>query len=629
MRKSLKLTILALCVALCALLFTLTALAVPTPQGGGCKSHPGPLVTLSDIAGTAARRNRGPMRAPSFDPAVSDLPLAVIVVGFSDMPYRDDFDWSQEVFRSETSLATFYTDMSFGQFTFTPVFETSAGGVDGNTNTADAVNDGVIHVTLPTAHDDWTLEYPYMSRKDIATNRSLTEALIAAVNAADGSVDFAAYDTDGNGEITTDELALGFVFAGYEAASSAGYKSGKNLYLWSHAWSLQEAKDDYDFTYTLPSPDGVTVNSYIAISEQEEDKTQAPISVMAHELGHYLGLPDLYDTDYTTSLEWSKYQIGSLSLMNVDCWETEDGVYLPTPLDAWSRVVLGWVTPETAASTGEYTVTAQDYADNTGYALLRIDTQNPGEYYLLENRVPAGWDSFLTQEFDTEAGGVIFWHIDDGVMEEYFDDNTVNNADHRPAVMPVFPEKNSAGAYAFTGVNKQVLTDAPFFDRAVWNGDFAALGETFDLPLYGTGDSADLRSGRTNSGIQVKFLTDAGAEMRVALNPESHVHHPVLTVVQAPTCTAAGTGYYECPLCGKRFTDETGATETDGTVTLAALGHTAPDGNGKCTRCGEMAVSADQLCPYCHGYHNGTFIQRIVAFFHQILYFFSHLFGRS
>ena len=105
MRKSLKLTILALCVALCALLFTLTALAVPAPGGGGCKSHPGPLVTLSDIAGTAALRNRGPMRAHSFDPAVSDLPLAVIVVGFSDMPYRDDFDWSQEADLPSTTTA--------------------------------------------------------------------------------------------------------------------------------------------------------------------------------------------------------------------------------------------------------------------------------------------------------------------------------------------------------------------------------------------------------------------------------------------------------------------------------------------------------------------------------------------
>lgn len=629
MRKSLKLTLLALCVALCALLLTLTALAVPTPQGGGCKSHPGRLVTLSDIAGTASLRNRGPMRAPSFDPAVSDLPLAVIVVGFSDMPYRDDFDWSQEIFRADSSLAAFYSDMSFGQFTFTPAREASANGISGNTNTADAANDGVIHVTLSTAHDDWTLEYPYRSKKDIATNRSLTEALIAAVNAADDAIDFAAYDTDGNGEITTDELALGFIFAGYEAASSAGYKNGKNVYLWSHAWSLQEAKDDYDFTYALPSPDGVNVNSYIVISEQEEDKTQAPISVMAHELGHYLGLPDLYDTDYNTTYEWGKYDVGTLSLMCKDCWKTEDGTWMPCPLDAWSRVVLGWVTPETAETTGEYAVTAQDYTDNTGYGLLRIDTQNPGEYYLLENRVPAGWDAFITKEFATETGGIIFWHIDDGVLDDYNDENAVNNADHRPAVMPVFPEKTSDGTYAFTGSNKTVCTDAPFFDRAVWNGSFAALGETFDLPLYGTGDSADQRSGRTLSGIQVQFLTDAGAQMRVALNPESHAHHPVLTVVEAPTCTAAGTGYYECPLCGKRFTDETGQTETDGTVTLAALGHTAPDGNGNCTRCGEMAVSADQLCPYCHGYHNGNFIQRIISFFHQILYFFAHLFGRS
>lgn len=633
MKKSLRLSLLMTVIAAALLLFAFTALAVPAApgahaEGGACKSHVGQLLTLSDVAGTAAERNGGPMRAPSLDPVTSDVPLAVIVIGFSNQAYRADFNWAQEIFRADRSLAEYYSDMSFGQFTFTPVRETSAYNVGGNANAADAADDGVIHVTLSTAHDDWTLEYPYMSKKDIATNRTLQEALIAAVAAADEYIDFAAYDVNGDGKITTDELAIGFVVAGYEASSVLEYTYDKTNYLWSHAYSFRECKEDYGFDYAIPAPDGVTVDSYIAISEQENDGTQEPISTLAHELGHYLGLPDLYDTDYNTSLEWGKYDVSFLSLMASGMYGTDPATGKNTPyaLDAWSRVVLGWAEPD-VADAGDYTLTAQNYANDASYGVLRVPTQNPGEYYLLENRSFAKWDAGLADEYGRDAGGIILWHIDDNIFDEYEPDNEVNNTGHRPAVMPLYGEKTSAGAYAFTGKNKTVDLTAAFFDKTEWNARYASLGAALNLPVYGTGGSADLRSGRTDSGILLTFLSDPAASMQVRVVPDGHVHNPVLKEVTAPACTAAGTGYYECSLCGKRFTDAAGTTETTGTVTLPALGHTAPNAEGKCARCGVQLVAAEDLCPYCHTYHSGP-LGGFVAFIHRVLYFFAHLFGR-
>ncbi|MBQ6065623.1 MAG: M6 family metalloprotease domain-containing protein [Clostridia bacterium] len=634
MKKSLRLSLLITVIAAALLLFAFTALAVPAAPGShadgvACKSHVGRLLTLSQVTETAAGRNGGPMRAPSLDPVTSDVPMAVIVIGFSNQPYRTDFDWAQEIFRADRSLAEYYSDMSFGKFTFTPVRETSAYRVGGNTNTADVANDGVIHVTLSTAHDDWTLEYPYMSKKDIATNRSLQEALIKAVAAADAYIDFAAYDVNGDGAITTDELAVGFIVAGYEASSCVNdYPHGKGLYLWSHAYSFSEAKEEYNFDYAIPEADNVTVDSFIAISEQEDDGTQEPISTLAHELGHYLGLPDLYDTAYNTSLEWGKYDVSFLSVMAGGMYGTDPdtGKITPYSLDAWSRVILGWAEPEEAAA-GDYTLTAQNYTNDAGYTLLRVPTQNPGEYYLLENRGFAKWDAGLADEYDRDAGGIILWHIDDNVYDAYNPDNTVNNTDHRPAVMPLYAEKTSAGAYAFTGKNKTVDLTAAFFDKTEWNTRYAALGTALDLPIYGTDSNADLRSGRTNSGILLTFLSDGAASMKVRVSPDGHVHNPVQQVVTAPTCTAAGTGYYECSLCGKRFTDATGTTETTGTVALPALGHTEPNAEGKCARCGAQLIAEENLCPYCHSYHSGP-LGGFTAFVHKVLYFFAHLFGR-
>ena len=634
MKKSVKLTLCFIAVAAALLLFAFTALAVPAApgthaDGGACKSHVGQLLTLTDVAKTAARRNSGPMRAPSLAPAVNDVPLAVIVIGFSDQAYRADFDWAQEIFRADRSLAEYYTDMSFGQFTFTPVRETSAYRVGGNTNTADAANDGVIHVTLSMAHDDWTLEYAFMSRKDIAANQSLMNMLLAAVDAADAYINFADYDVNEDGAITTDELAIGFVAAGYEAATSEEYSHGKNLYLWSHAYSFQEEKEVYNFTYALPSPDGVTIDDYIAISEQSDDGTQAPIGTLAHELGHYIGLPDLYDTNYNNTQEWGKYAVSYLSLMDSGSYgiDPETGEESPYALDAWSRTILGWVEPDVADAAGDYTLTAQNYTNDSGYSLLRIPTQNPGEYYLLENRGFAKWDAGLANEYDRDAGGVILWHIDDNIYDAYNPDNTVNNTDHRPAVMPLYAEKTSDGAYAFTGKTKTVDLTAAFFDKTTWNSTYASLGTALDLPIYGTGSSANLRSGRTLSGIRLMFLTDSAASMKVRVAPEGHVHNPVYTEVVAPTCTAAGTCYYECKLCGKRFTDASGTTETTETVPVAALGHTVPNAKGQCDRCGAQLIPEDQLCPYCHGNHTGT-LGSLIAFIHKVLYFFSHLFGQ-
>lgn len=632
MKKAFKYLLISLSIAILLVLFSVSGFAVRgdfADENGVypvCKSHHGELVTLSDISKTAAKRNKGPMRAPSLTPATSDLPLAIIVIGFNDMPYSDSFNWAGEIFENEYSLSEFYSDMSGGRFTFTPARENSAFG-GANTNTADKANDGVIHVKLNSDHDDWAFDYPAFSKKDIATNRTWAAAAIAAVNAADGVIDFSDYDTNGDGSITTDELALGFVVAGYEASSSESYKAGRSKYMWSHAWSFAEIEESYSFGNDLPAPDGVKVDSYIAISEMEDDKTQEPMSTLAHELGHYLGLPDLYDTEYFSGGEWSDYDVDTLSLMNRESWSDASGVVRPTPLDMWSKSILGWVDPETAGVTGSYSIDAADYEAKSLGDALKIQTQNKDEYYLLENRADSKWDAPMKTAFNTN-GGILIWHIDDSIYDAYNEENSINNSDHRPAVMPLYPEKDSGGNYTFIGKTKTVVKDIPFFCKSVWDSKFSAtLGSSLDLPIYGTGSNADLRSGRTVSGIKLQFTSNEGKTATVAINPDSHVHRATKVYITEPSCTEGGLMKFECILCGKCFTDESCTVETSELIPVNALGHTLPNSDGKCSRCGEKIVDDSALCKYCGKYHGDSFIQKLVAFFHNIFYFFAHLFG--
>ena len=74
---------------------------------------------------------------------------------------------------------------------------------------------------------------------------------------------------------------------------------------------------------------------------------QEYIGTLAHELGHYLGLPDMYDTGLGYG-SWSEYSTGYLSLMDSGSYgEDLDGNYIPYSLDIWSRVRLGWIAPVT------------------------------------------------------------------------------------------------------------------------------------------------------------------------------------------------------------------------------------------------------------------------------------------
>ena len=85
-------------------------------------------------------------------------------------------------------------------------------------------------------------------------------------------------------------------------------------------------------------------------------------------------------------------------------------------------------------------------------------------------------------------------------------------------------------------------------------------------------------------------------------------------VTKEATCTANGVKTFTCSECGQTKTE-----------TVEKLGHTQPDADGKCTRCGESIVNA---CKLCGEVHTG-FLGSIVGFFHTIVYFFRNLFGKQ
>ena len=120
----------------------------------------------------------------------------------------------------------------------------------------------------------------------------------------------------------------------------------------------------------------------------------AGIGTFCHEFGHFLGLTDLYDTDYGSG-GMSSCLWGRLSLMDEGNYNNSGRT--PPYFCAIDREQAGILTYEDAAAG---TSVSLPPIHECGWA-VRINTSTPGEYYLLEHRTESGWDAYIQQE--TEA----------------------------------------------------------------------------------------------------------------------------------------------------------------------------------------------------------------------------------
>jgi len=227
-----------------------------------------------------------------------------------------------------------------------------------------------------------------------------------ACSLADPEVDFSQFDEDADGVVD----AIFIVHAGPGAE-----ETGNRNNIWSHQWQLSNTGTGCPGAYL--TNDGVYVNHYSMEPERFETETgRITVGVFAHEFGHILGLPDLYDTDYST------FGIGMFGIMAAGSWGRIGSQDLPgsspTHFCVWSKYQLGWLAPTPVARIGVSKLEDQSIpcaAKNpVAYRLLE-DPGGPdwesyggnGEYFLVENRFRTGFDRSLPGD------GFLILHIDD------------------------------------------------------------------------------------------------------------------------------------------------------------------------------------------------------------------------
>lgn len=221
------------------------------------------------------------------------------------------------------------------------------------------------------------------------------ELAAEAVQAAEADgVDFSKYDNDGDGYV--DGVII--IHSGIGAE-----QGGQDQYIWSHQSTM--ARQDFDNVHVSR----YCINPEIHLWGEEE--RQVGIGVLAHEFGHILGLPDLYD------LDGSSAGAGSLDIMSSGSWGGSG--YKPTNFSAWSRVKLNWIEPvELKTSESDYNISIKPASGSEAAIYKLFPSENTNQYFLLENRQQTGNDIALPSH------GLAVWHIDE---DQVFSGNTDEN----------------------------------------------------------------------------------------------------------------------------------------------------------------------------------------------------------
>ena len=396
------------------------------------------------------------------------------------------------------SLSNYYEELTMGAFRFVPlVFDVVPEG--------SAFDRGVIEVTVPIPH-------PSASGN---AHGSITNVF----EATDPYVDYSKYDLNDNGKIDATELGVVILNPGQDASNGTTDMGGKQKFqVHGTSQSLNAWCDDMTFS---------KVSNF---GEFGSGGGIMKCGTPAHELAHNLGAEDLYDTNRNghgggTIGGWPRAYNFSL-----EC----NGNHLangtrPAYLDPYHRIYLDWADYEVVED-GVYTISST-LTDQ--YKILRVNTPDPGEYYLIEIRLKEGFESKLTG--GDSKGGIMVWHIDEDLCDRFFVEGSaststaLNGVRHDPAIVPLFRE-------GYDAEGRYMMNTAPYDPFYYYDPDNLSAA-VFDSGNFRsvTNGIQSLNSypadweGPENYNLHIEVLSAPGSEMTVKITSGRKDFLPKLT----------------------------------------------------------------------------------------------------
>lgn len=337
---------------------------------------------MAENAGKA-RARREPLQANStLLPHTGSPRVPVILVEFSDSTFKvpdpaktfGKYLNAEELFnttddpemgRNYGSVRRYFKDMSFGKFA--PEFDVY----------------GPVTLDKPLKH--------YGGGNSAYEN--MNDLFKDACTAIDADVDFAQYDSNGDGNI---DLVY-IIYAGY-----------------SQSWGGNSTDCIHPKSGVLTNNiqvDGKTVYRYGVNNELNatpEDQARLGllingIGLFCHEFSHCMGLPDMYPTPGSEAERCTNQNLDYWDLMDAGEY-TQDG-YRPTEYTAWERERFGWMAIDTLSEACDVTLKTLDEGGKA-YRILNDKDATGKEYYLVENVQRKGWNRYLL------GHGMLVYHVD-------------------------------------------------------------------------------------------------------------------------------------------------------------------------------------------------------------------------
>jgi M6 family metalloprotease-like protein len=254
------------------------------------------------------------------------------------------------------------------------------------------------HLDFSSAVADWCTA-PY-TELEVAPGNSglgfvggdskLHRSILFCLDQFAASNDMSEFDMDRDGHID----GFTIVHSGYAAEWGGSDALGTTYQnrIWSHKWSLIQSRTfngvyirNYNINPGLWGTSGTGIGR---------------IGVICHELGHFFGLPDLYDGTSPVHATFGSFGVMSNS------WGVDGSQRYPPSFSPWSKALMGWAVVSDIGASGTKTLlpyqsSGQVYKVTSGFP--------SNEYLLIEARSNdpgiALYDSLL-------PSGIYVWHID-------------------------------------------------------------------------------------------------------------------------------------------------------------------------------------------------------------------------
>ena len=448
---------------------------------------------------------------------VKPVPLLVIVVSYSNQATRSEESyWEKSLFGdSGNTMKNYFKFMSGGKFWFTPAEETYG-----------TKNNGIVYVKLDENHPNTSGS----STTNIGTTQS------NALKAASKYVDFSKFDTDGNGGLSWKELSIVYIIAGYSTkfgmTSDGISKYGMGSFeMDSPSANLNNFINGVFVTW------GYYGGKYTVVGEMQSSRQPLTFGSIAHELCHVIGANDLYTySGYTWCGGPGDIAMqGGGSGLGLQKGVTAGNA--PSAIDPYYLIKFGF---------WEATLYSRESTEGS-YNIIKISTNNPKEYYLIENRYTVKSSTY--DAISPASRGIQIWHVDETIMETQRLPNCWKGTAHAPGLTPLYPNGATGGNgydswYDASGKNTFECRKFKFAGSSTW---------------YTRMTDAEAK----DYNFKVTILSGKGNEMRIQISGFgnlncAHVFDSKNTAAVylfgKATCTRKATYFYSCSKCGQKGT---------------------------------------------------------------------------